>query len=127
MYLYYFDHHPKRKQGEKDEDHGSAHGHEIAYMFKNLNMSDPNITQDDLKMSETMATYWTNFAKNGHPNNDTLPNWPAFDNEKPTTMYFQEQPKVGPVPDKNSLNVLDSYFKWRRTPEGEKWANKVAN
>lgn len=127
VYLYYFDHHPKRKQGAKDEDHGSAHGHEIAYMFKNLNKSDPNITQDDLKMSETMATYWTNFAKNGHPNNDTLPNWPAFDNEKPTTMYFQEQPKVGPVPDKSSLNALDSYFKWRRTPEGEKWANNVAN
>ncbi|EWH04912.1 hypothetical protein AT00_18695 [Pseudoalteromonas lipolytica SCSIO 04301] len=62
-------------------------------MFKNLNKSDPNITPNDLKMSEVMATYWTNFAKNGNPNHDALPNWPAFDNEKPSTMYFQQQPK----------------------------------
>ncbi|MBE0349334.1 hypothetical protein PLIP_a2841 [Pseudoalteromonas lipolytica LMEB 39] len=44
-------------------------------------------------MSEVMATYWTNFAKNGNPNHDALPNWPAFDDEKPSTMYFQQQPK----------------------------------
>ena len=127
VYLYYFDHHPARKSGAKDEDHGSAHGHEIAYVFKNLNKSDPNVTPNDLKMSEVMATYWTNFAKNGNPNNDALPNWPAFDDEKPSTMYFQQQPKIGPVPDIKALETLDQYFQWRRTAEGEKWANKAAN
>ncbi|HEA18921.1 MAG TPA: carboxylesterase family protein [Pseudoalteromonas prydzensis] len=125
VYLYYFDHHPERKTGAKDEDHGSGHGHEIAYMFNNLNKSDPNVTTNDLTMSDTMATYWTNFAKYGNPNDDTLPNWPAFNNNKPSTMYFQQQPKVGPVPDKQALETLDEYFKWRRTPAGEKWANQV--
>ena len=122
-YLYYFDHHPKRTPGAKDEDHGSGHGHEIAYMFKNLNKADPNVTENDLKMSDIMATYWTNFVKSGNPNDKTLPNWPAFNNGKPSTMYFQQQPKVGPVPDKQGLKTLDEYFKWRRTAEGENWAN----
>ena len=124
-YLYYFDHHPERKLGGKDEDHGSGHGHEIAYMFKNLNKADPNVTENDLKMSDTMATYWTNFAKNGNPNDNTLPHWPAFNESKPSTMYFQQQAKVGPVPDKQALEILDEYFKWRRTPAGEKWANQI--
>ncbi|WP_404341781.1 carboxylesterase/lipase family protein [Pseudoalteromonas mariniglutinosa] len=125
VYLYYFDHHPTRKAGAKDEDHGAAHGHEIAYMFKNLNKADPNLTKADVQMAEAMATYWTNFAKNGNPNDDTLPNWPAFNNNKPSTMYFQQQPKVGPVPDKKALETLDRYFQWRRTPEGKKWANQT--
>ncbi|MBB1300252.1 carboxylesterase family protein [Pseudoalteromonas sp. SR44-8] len=125
VYLYYFDHHPERKLGGKDEDYGSGHGHEIAYMFKNLNKADPNVTKNDLKMSDIMATYWTNFAKNSNPNDDALPNWPAFNNDKPSTMYFQQQAKVGPVPDKQALETLDQYFKWRRTPAGEKWANQV--
>ena len=124
-YFYYFDHHPKREKGAKNEDHGAGHGHEIAYMFKNLNKSDPNVTKNDLKMSGTMATYWTNFAKNGNPNDNTLPHWPAFNESKPSTMYFQQQAKVGPVPDKKALETLDEYFKWRRTAAGEKWANQA--
>jgi para-nitrobenzyl esterase len=37
-------------------------------------------------------------------------------------MYFSQTPHIGPVPSAESLMVLDAYFKWRRTPEGEAWA-----
>jgi para-nitrobenzyl esterase len=37
-------------------------------------------------------------------------------------MYFSQTPHVGPVPDAESLKVLDGYFAWRRTPDGEAWA-----
>jgi para-nitrobenzyl esterase len=37
-------------------------------------------------------------------------------------MYFNQTPHTGPVPSEKSLEVLDAYFKWRRTPEGEAWA-----
>ena len=37
-------------------------------------------------------------------------------------MYFNKKSYMGTVPSVESLKVLDSYFKWRRTPEGEAWA-----
>ena len=32
----------------------------------------------DIALAETMATYWTNFAKTGNPNSAGLPNWPEY-------------------------------------------------
>jgi para-nitrobenzyl esterase len=37
-------------------------------------------------------------------------------------MYFKAKPYPGPVPSAAGLEVLDKYFAWRRTPEGEAWA-----
>jgi para-nitrobenzyl esterase len=37
-------------------------------------------------------------------------------------MYFKNKPHPGPVPSATALEVLDTYFAWRRTPEGEAWA-----
>jgi para-nitrobenzyl esterase len=37
-------------------------------------------------------------------------------------MHFNKTPHPGPVPSAESLTVLDQYFAWRRTPEGETWA-----
>jgi len=34
-------------------------------------------------------------------------------------MYFAETPHTGPVPSADALKVMDQYFAWRRTPEGE--------
>jgi len=39
-------------------------------------------------------------------------------------MYFSGTPHIGPVPSEDDLKVLDSYFSWRRTPEGEAWVKK---
>jgi Carboxylesterase type B len=69
-----------------------------------------------------MATYWTNFAKYGNPNGKGVPEWPSFSDEKPVVMHFRQRPQLGTVPDLEALKVLDSYFKWRRTQEGEAWA-----
>ena len=66
--------------------------------------------------------YWTNFAKYGHPNGNGVPNWPAFSDTNPEVLYFQQTPRIGPVPSAESLEVLNAYFTWRRTPEGDEWA-----
>lgn len=70
-----------------------------------------------------MGTYWINFTKYGNPNGESLPAWPAFNNNKPVVMYFSQTPHIGPVPGEKSLKVLDKYFKWRFTPEGEAWVD----
>jgi hypothetical protein len=92
-------------------------------VFKHVNASDPRTTESDLKISEAMATYWTNFAKYGHPNGNGVPEWPAFSDESPKVMVFAQTPHVGLVDSLESLKVLDEYFAWRRTREGKVWAN----
>lgn len=118
-YLYYFDHHPDFPMDSPKAGHGSPHGQEIAYVFQHLNPSSPEATDTDEQISEAMATYWTNFAKYGNPNGKGVPEWPAFSDSNPVVMHFDQTAHTGPVPSAKSLEVLDSYFKWRRTAEGE--------
>jgi para-nitrobenzyl esterase len=118
-FLYYFDQHPDHPKDSPQYGYGSPHGQDVAYVFMRLDASNPQTTKSDLEMSETMGTYWTNFAKYGTPNAKGCVEWPAFNEEKPSVMYLQQTPHVGPVPSLESLKVLDNYFKWRRSPEGE--------
>ncbi len=121
-FLYYFDQHPDYPEGSPKFGSGSPHGQEVAFVFKHLNPADQMATKTDKVISEAMANYWTNFAKFGDPNGKGVPEWPAFNNENPVVMYFGKTPHTGPVPSLESLKVLDEYFKWRRSAEGEAWA-----
>lgn len=122
VYYYYFDQHPEYPQGSPRYGYGSPHGQDVAYVFMHLDKANPQTTASDLEISDAMATYWTNFAKYGNPNDGKVPQWPAFSEANQQVMYFSQTPHVGSVPGLNSLNVLDGYFKWRRTPEGDAWA-----
>jgi para-nitrobenzyl esterase len=120
-FYYYFDQHPEYPPDSPQADRGSPHGQDVAYVFGHLNAG-PRTTESDLAISEAMMTYWTNFAKTGHPNGNGVPNWPAFSDANPVVMVFAQTPHTGPVPSADSLKVLDAYFAWRRTPEGDAWA-----
>lgn len=122
VFYYYFDQHPDYPQGSPRYGYGSPHAQDVAYVFEHLDPSNPQTTKSDLKISDAMATYWTNFAKYGDPNGSGLPNWPTFSDKNPVVMYFSQTPHTGPVPNAKSLEVLDAYFKWRRSPEGNAWA-----
>jgi para-nitrobenzyl esterase len=121
-FYYYFDQHPEYAEDSPKHGYGSGHGMEVAYVFGHLNPSNADITKADLEISEAMGTYWTNFAKYGDPNGKGVPLWPAFSESNPLVMQFNQVPHTGNVPSAESLKVLDSYFKWRRTSEGEAWA-----
>jgi len=122
VYLYYFDQHPDYPKDSPRYGFGSPHGQEVGYVFMNIDASNPQTTKSDLEISEAMGTYWTNFAKQGNPNGQGVPAWPVFSDKNPEVMYLGPTPHVGPVPSAESLKVLDEYFEWRRTPEGEAWA-----
>jgi para-nitrobenzyl esterase len=121
-FYYYFDQHPDYPEGSPRAGYGSPHGQDVAYVFKHLDASNPQVSKTDLEISEAMATYWTNFAKYGDPGSKGVPVWPPFSDANPVVMYFSQTPHTGPVPSAESLKVLDAYFAWRRTPEGEGWA-----
>ncbi len=119
VFYYYFDQHPEYPEGSPRFGYGSPHGMDVAYVFEHLNPKNPQTTKTDLEISKAMSTYWVNFAKHGDPNGEGVPAWPAFNNRDPQVMYFNQTPHIGPVPSAESLKVLDEYFAWRRTPEGE--------
>jgi para-nitrobenzyl esterase len=117
-FLYYFDQHPERAPGSPEADHGAPHGVDVPYAFENLETMGRPASDGDRRISDAMATYWTNFAKRGDPNGKGLSVWPPFSDGNPVVMYFAGTPRTGPVPSEGSLRVLDSYFAWRRSPEG---------
>jgi para-nitrobenzyl esterase len=90
VYRYRFGQVPKAKPGEKidtmpAEEAGARHACEIEYVFETLQLAhqDTPWAEDDFKVSEAMATYWTNFVKTGDPNRTAragkpLPNWPTY-------------------------------------------------
>lgn len=121
-FYYYFDQHPDYPADSPRFGYGSPHGQDVAYVFQHLNAANPEISRSDSVISAAMATYWTNFAKYGDPNGQGVPEWPAFSDDNPVVMVFAQTPHTGPVPSEESLKVLDTYFQWRRTPEGDAWA-----
>jgi para-nitrobenzyl esterase len=57
---------------------GAPHACEIEYCMGNLHLvTDYAWTEDDYKVSATMQEYFANFIKNGDPNGEGLPDWPA--------------------------------------------------
>lgn len=122
VFFYYFDQHTDQPADSDAADHGMPHGVDVPYVFQTLAPNDPNLSPEDYTLSDTVSTYWINFAKHGDPNGPGLPQWPEYTLDNRQLMYFDDEAFVGPVPSASSLEVLDDYFEWRRTPEGKRWA-----
>jgi para-nitrobenzyl esterase len=116
-FVYYFDQkQPPSLLAAFFKSDGASHGSEIAYVFRHLDMGfGAQFTDADRKLSEQMATYWTNFAKNGNPNSSGLPQWPAFHDGQPTVQYLGSEPHAGHVPNLDKLMLLDNYVAWKRS------------
>lgn len=97
--------------------YGAGHGSEVGYVFNNLDArwGNPETTPEDKKVAEIMNWYWVNFAKNGNPNGDGLPNWPVYTKNEGEIMDIQlDGEAVGkPDPRKARLDVIEKGVKLR--------------
>jgi para-nitrobenzyl esterase len=119
-FLYYFDQHPDYPPDSPRFGWGAPHAAECPFVFQHLDLRPNERTPEDQALSETIVTYWTNFAKRGDPNGPGLPNWPAFNDAQPQMMYFAHTAHPGPLVSAEGLKELEAYFAWQRAGGADK-------
>lgn len=102
VYRYLFAQTPATKPGQMDgtvpaSEAGARHAGEIEYVFETLNLNGPDLpwTAEDFKVSEAMATYWTNFVKGGNPNGEGMADWPPYDGKDGYQYMVLAGKKIG--------------------------------
>jgi para-nitrobenzyl esterase len=104
-YLYFF---TRKPSGRAGEILGAFHASEISYVFGTnvLGM----LTEDDLKMSDTMMDYWVQFARTGDPNGPDRPRWTPFDVEQNQYMEFGRVAAMADVSRMEKYALLEAFF-----------------
>jgi len=104
-YLYYFSRIPPGPTAAK---YRSYHAAEIQYVFGNLRSTRP-WEDADRKLSETMSSYWVNFAAGGDPNGKGLPKWPVYDVRNDESMEFGDTVATKRGINKPGLDFFDRF------------------
>ena len=91
---------------------GTYHAGEIVYAYGNVK-NDPKtyrFNESDIALSNTMATYWANFAKTGNPNGEGLVEWPKYNAEDKKLFELGEH--IGLKEDDNlaAFELVDEYL-----------------
>ena len=113
-WLYFFTHAPD-VGGEYGTSRGAFHAAEIAYAFGNPHLGFHQTASleprpEDVEVARLMSGYWTNFAKSGDPNGESLPAWPAYGREAEEVLDISAAPTVITGLRKEKLDVMDRFF-----------------
>lgn len=91
---------------------GSVHGHELKFCFNTLHHSAnelPQPTEADFRLADTMSSVWAQFAHNGNPNIDGLPEWQPYTKENGELMVFDHQCDVRHNHDRLLADIIDKH------------------
>lgn len=87
---------------------GAAHSAEIEYAMGNLST---NLVfawdEDDYKVSRIMQQYFVNFIKNGNPNGEGVPQWPAISTKEVPVMHIDVNTRVEQEKNRERYLFLD--------------------
>lgn len=108
VYLYHFTR--DAPYTSEQEDYGAFHTGEVPYAYNTLHTSDRPWTQTDRDLAEAMSSYWVSFAKNGDPNVEGLPQWPATSPGEYRAMFLGDSLHVEEVPMRDKLELLDKIY-----------------
>jgi len=111
VYYYHFAQKPPFPEGTVYAGWGASHFAELWYVFDHLDQEAWAWSPADRALADTMATWWTNFAKTGDPNRDGVPEWRAFDGRGGQVMHIQAPVVMGGVANLQGLLVFDGVYK----------------
>lgn len=98
--------------GEGQQSYGAFHTGEVPYAYNNLKMSDDRPWDEvDYKLADIMSSYWVNFAKNGDPNAEGLPNWLPCEADEYYTMFLGDTQELKQIPYAEGLKLLSETYK----------------
>jgi para-nitrobenzyl esterase len=97
------------RQGARDGALNVPHTSEIAYAFDNLELAKALVgtpDADDQALADIVSTAWANFARNGDPNGEGVPEWPQWTDAEHAVMVFDADPMSVVDPFDERLTVL---------------------
>ncbi|XP_013359472.1 PREDICTED: acylcarnitine hydrolase-like [Chinchilla lanigera] len=95
VYFYEFQHPPDFFKDIRPPRVKADHGDEVFFVFgSSFWGNEIDFTEEEELLNRRMMKYWANFARNGNPNGEGLPHWPALDHKE---LYLQLdiEPTVG--------------------------------
>ena len=117
VFRYYFERTPpfpadaRFRELHPPQRYGAFHSAEVIYAFDNLRLkTDWPWQEADYRLSEAMATYWTQFAKHGNPNGAGLPNWESFDERTGQVLHLGEAIRMGEIMHRPAMDFFDECF-----------------
>jgi para-nitrobenzyl esterase len=111
-YFYYFTRVPQMARKNKL---GAFHALEISYIFGAMNAT-WGFDEVDRKLSETMSSYWVNFAKSGNPNGNGLYKWPAYTKDNDMHLELGDEVKTGTGLRKKYCDAIESMIYQEMSP-----------
>ena len=103
VFSYYYNNHGPQAEG-------SGHGSDVPFAFQTLAGGRRTSSPGDLALSETISSYYVNFARTGDPNGKGLPPWPAFTDRNQQVMVFDAAPSARTYPALENVKVFDPFF-----------------
>ena len=107
VFYYYFAHVPPYPQASNFAGWGAGHWAELRYVFDHLSQEAWAWSDSDRAIANALATYVTNFAKNGDPNGAGAAVWPDYTSDSARVLHIDGTLRVGGVPNLAGLRQLD--------------------
>lgn len=91
-----------------DGKYKALHCMELPFVFDNIDRSEQMTGggEEAHILADRMSRAWINFSRNGNPNHEGLPDWPAYTADNTATMHFNTQCELKPQLDKELFEIV---------------------